>query len=139
LALQLYLDDCAYSHNLAACLREAGHTVVTPADAEISGADDDRHFEYAVLHELIVVTQNPADFEALHKNHPNHPGVIAICLDNDIERDMSDAEIVEALHRLEETYASAGTPLGGGFHILNAWRGLSQQPSGGRKKRRGKK
>ena len=61
MALNLYLDDCADSNLLVDLLRQAGHTVVRPRDAGITGEDDDVHLAYAVGHNLILVTKNPQD------------------------------------------------------------------------------
>jgi predicted nuclease of predicted toxin-antitoxin system len=121
-ALGLYLDDCAFSHSLARLLRQAGHTVTTPADAGLTGSDDDVHFAYAVHQGLIVLTKNPADFHDLHELNENHPGILAVHQDNDVSKDMSDPEIVQAIASLEAVYAQTNTPLANEFHDLNQWR-----------------
>jgi hypothetical protein len=95
----------------------------------------------------VLLTKNPADFLALHLQHPDHSGILVVYQDNDIARDMTDMEIVEAIGRLEASYAAAEAPLAGGFHILNHWRAPAVGPAAaapqegekaGRKKRRGK-
>jgi predicted nuclease of predicted toxin-antitoxin system len=121
LALNLYLDDCVYSKSLANLLRQAGHTVIVPVDAGLTGADDVAHMEYAAGASLVLITKNPADFEILHRLFPKHAGVVAIYQDNDITRDMSDPEIVKALEALESA-SKLGLQLAGEFHILNHWR-----------------
>jgi predicted nuclease of predicted toxin-antitoxin system len=118
-ALNLYLDDCANSDLLADLLTRASHRVVRPADAGTAWADDDVHFAYAVANHLILITKNPGDFEALHQADPNHPGIFAVYQDNDVTRDMTQADIVAAIARIE---AVVGYPIAGEFHNLNAWR-----------------
>ena len=124
MALRLYLDDCAFSHNLRDLLLAAGHHVVVPVDAGLRGEDDDRHFEYAVQHQLILVTKNPGDFSLLHEQHlaqqQAHPGIFAVYQDNDITRDMSDREIVQAIGNVETTYQSAS--VSNQFVSLNQFR-----------------
>jgi hypothetical protein len=120
-ALDLYLDDCANSALLARLLQEAGHRVVRPADAGIAGEDDHVHFAYARTHGLILVTKNPEDFRELHEDDPVHPGIFAVYQDNDITKDMSDADIVTAIGKIEAAVAQ-GYPIASEFHSLNAWR-----------------
>jgi predicted nuclease of predicted toxin-antitoxin system len=124
--LALYLDDCAYSKKLVRLLTAAGHTVVVPAEAGLTGRDDAAHFAYACEHGLIVVTRNAADFHALHEQTlaraADHPGVFAVYQDNNPNRDMSYQEIVAAIGRLEATWSASGQSLGNNFHTLNAWR-----------------
>jgi len=49
LSLALYLDDCAFSHELKRLLIEAGHDVETPDDVHpsLTGEDDAVHFAHA--------------------------------------------------------------------------------------------
>jgi hypothetical protein len=119
--LNLYLDDCADSTLLVDLLRQAGNTVVRPRDAGIMGQDDDVHLAYAVEHNLILVTKNPQDFRILHAQVPNHHGIFAIHQDNDVSRDMSDAEIVAAVGKIEATVLH-GYQIAREFHSLNDWR-----------------
>jgi predicted nuclease of predicted toxin-antitoxin system len=118
LSLKLYLDDCANARTFVRLLQEAGHQVVTPAQAGIAGVADEIHFAYASANGLVLVTKNPSDFHELHQRDRNHPGVMAIYQDNDPTWDMSHADIVRAIANLE----TATVPLPGQFHCLNAWR-----------------
>ncbi len=119
LSLRLYLDDCAYSTLLLGILRNPphNHSVIIPVDAGLRGASDDEHFAYACAHGLIVVTKNPDDFEALHLQHPEHPGIFAIYQDND-PRDMSYGEIAQTIANI----IASGIPIAAVFHSLNQWR-----------------
>ena len=119
LSLRLYLDDCAYSKLLLQILQGPPyqHTVTIPNEAGLRGASDPDHFAYARVHGLIVITKNPDDFEALHRDYPDHPGIFAIYQDND-PRDMSYTEIAQAISSI----VAAGMQIAGAFHVLNRWR-----------------
>jgi hypothetical protein len=95
--------------------------VVRPDEAGIAGEDDDIHLAYAIQHGLILVTKDPNDFEVLHEENPNHPGIFGIYQDNNVEKDMTDAEVVAAIARIEAAIP-LGYPLPGMIHVLNDWR-----------------
>lgn len=118
MSLRIYLDDCAYAKSLVVLLQAAGHQVVVPAEAGTTGQIDEVHFEYAVSQGLILLTKNPRDFEQLHQDSPQHPGILAIYQDNNPDRDMSYGEIVKAIANL----ITAGITFPNSFHVLNAWR-----------------
>ncbi len=120
MSLNLYLDDCAFSHNLRRLLTEAGHDVQVPADAEppLTGAPDSFHLEHARRAGRTLITLNPKDFLALHQEDARHSGILAVYQDNNVLKDMSDQDIVQAIRNLLHT----GVPIEGGFWILNAYR-----------------
>jgi predicted nuclease of predicted toxin-antitoxin system len=118
LTQKIYLDDCAYDRELVRHLRSAGHEVVTPAQAGLTGRADENPFAYAADNGLVLLTKNPDDFAELHAETPSHPGILAIYQDNDPDRDMNYADVVRAIANLE----TASVPFQGTFHILNAWR-----------------
>ena len=124
MSLSLYLDDCSNSDLLADLLRQTGHKVVRPTDSnvDLEGEDDDVHFLFAAKHDFTVITKNPSDFQHLHDLDSNHSGILAVYLDNDPLRDMSDAEIVKAIQNLEAAAQNGGEPVQGRFHSLNNWR-----------------
>jgi hypothetical protein len=76
---------------------------------------------YAAAQRLAIVTKNPADFKTLHDSNQTHFGILAVYLDNDPLRDMSDADIVRAIRNLEEAIVHGGPPIAGEFHTLNDW------------------
>ena len=115
---KIYLDDCSCAKELVGLLQAAGHQVVTPREAGIAGREDEVHLQYAVEQSLVLLTKNPDDFAELHAANPDHPGILLIYQDNDPNRDMSNAEIVQALGNLER----AGIDLKGSCQALNAWR-----------------
>jgi len=123
-ALNLYLDDCANSNLLADLLRQAGHRVVRPTDEEVGleGEDDSVHFDFAAANDLTLLTKNPADFKACHDLDQRHAGILAVYQDNDVSRDMSNAEIVRAIGNIEAAVQQGGSPIAGEFHTLNDWR-----------------
>jgi predicted nuclease of predicted toxin-antitoxin system len=121
-ALALYLDDCAYSRSLKTLLESAGHSVTIPADAGLAGADDEEHFRFAIGHNLVTLTFNAHDFLVLHHRYATHPGVLAVYQDNDVNKDMSDAAIVQAIANLERIAGMGGDPIPNYFHCLNSYR-----------------
>ncbi len=120
--MNLYLDDDIAKPALAMRLRRAGHQVVLPADAGISGASDARHLLFAVQQALVLMTKNHDDYEDLHLLihgvQGRHSGILAVRADNDPSRDMKDGDIARAIARLE----GSGVPVANDFHILNHWR-----------------
>jgi len=76
------------------------------------------HFAHARTNGRVILTKNVRDFEILHNQHPDHPGILVVYQDNDPARDMSYSEIIQAIANLE----SAGVAIVGGFWPLNAYR-----------------
>jgi predicted nuclease of predicted toxin-antitoxin system len=117
-----YLDDDTAARRLVALLANAGHGVVVPADVDLSGAPDTRHFIHAMQQSLVLVTRNHDDFLDLHEvvqaAHGTHPGILIVRFDDDPARDMTPRHIVRAISRLE----SAAVPLQNQVYILNHWR-----------------
>jgi hypothetical protein len=118
--LKLYLDDCAFSHKLRKLLRDAGHDVQAPANVTppLTGADDSVHLAHACREGRAILTMNARDFVALHAHDSNHPGILAVYQDNDPSKDMSYAEIVQAVSNLLETVEDVS----GEFWALNRYR-----------------
>jgi hypothetical protein len=48
----------------------------------------------------------------------HHPGIFVVRKDNNPKRDLNDAGIVRAIHKL----LAAGVPIADQFHIPNQWR-----------------
>jgi hypothetical protein len=65
-------------------LGAAGHDVVTVVRSELgSGASDAEVLAQARADERVVVTLNRRDFFRLHREHPDHRGIIACTSDPD--------------------------------------------------------
>jgi hypothetical protein len=118
LSQKIYLDDCAYHKELVRCLEQAGHQVVTPAQAQIIGRADEVHFRYAADHGLVLLTKNPDDFLELHDKDSKHAGILVVYQDNDPDRGMSHSDVGRAIANLE----NAGVTLPSTVQVLNAWR-----------------
>ena len=65
--MNLYLDDDTAARRLVALLSNTGHAVVVPADVDLTGTPDARHFIYAMQQSLFLVTRNHDDFLDLHE------------------------------------------------------------------------
>jgi hypothetical protein len=118
LSLKIYLDDCASAKELVARLRAAGHQVQTPAEASTAGIEDALHLQHAAREGYVLLTRDADDFAALHAQSQEHAGILAVCQDNDPNRDMTYAEIVRAIANLE----AARVAVAKAYHVLNAWR-----------------
>jgi hypothetical protein len=74
-----------------------------------------------------VVTANVRDFLRLHQTWQQegrpHAGILALYPENNPRRDMTFAQIAQAVSRLER----AGPPLYNTFHNLNMWRESSRR------------
>jgi len=121
-ALNLYLDDCADSTRLYQRLVDAGHSVTRPRDVNLTGADDEVHFNHAANTGLVLVTRNPRDYLDLHGQNRNHAGIFLIYADNDPDRDMGVEQIVAAIGRIEQA-SESGLRIAGEVQVLNQWRG----------------
>lgn len=119
LSLRLYLDDCAFSHQLCKRLIAVGHDVEAPADAipPLTGADDSSQLAYARASNRVLLTFNARDFAELHDQQPDHPGILAVYQDNDPSKDMSYGDIVAAIANLER----ASVAIRGEFWVLNVF------------------
>jgi uncharacterized protein (DUF433 family) len=76
---------------------------------------------YAQQNSLVLVTKNPGDFLALHSQDRNHAGIFAIYQDNNVGKDMTDADVMAAIANVENA-VQYGYHITGEFHNLNAWR-----------------
>jgi predicted nuclease of predicted toxin-antitoxin system len=120
--MRIYLDDNLTDRTLAALLVEAGHTVVQPAAAGLTGASDPRHLEYAIRQGLAVLTSDRDDFRDLHQlvltSGGGHPGIMVVRFENNPARDMKPKHIVAAIGKL----VRFGSPVANQFIVLNQWR-----------------
>lgn len=72
--IRLHLDESVH-HAVAFGLRRRGIDVSLPADAELSGASDERHVTFAFAENRVVVTHD-ADFLRLAAAAVPHAGIV---------------------------------------------------------------
>ncbi|HET89829.1 MAG TPA: hypothetical protein ENN99_03690 [Chloroflexi bacterium] len=116
--MKIYLDDCAYSKRLKRQLEAAGHQVQTPFDAGLSGQPDDVHLGYAAEHGWALLTYNADDFITLHEQSSAHAGLLIVCQDADMTKNMRYADIVQVVQNL----AASDVPIAGQLYVLNYWK-----------------
>ena len=120
--MRLYLDDDMDANMLMSFLQAEGHEVMSLRAVAMRGAEDEAHLRYATAHQCAVVTANVRDFLRLHQTWQeegrHHAGILALYRENNPQRDMTYAQIAQAISRLER----AGLPLQTMFHNLNMWR-----------------
>lgn len=106
--LSLYFDDDFVKHPRAELLRAAGFDVVIPRDVQTVGADDAIHLETAMRLGCVLISHNVADFQRIHRerlsNGLDHAGIILA-----VQRlNLSGAEIVRRLTRIDELFQDIG-------------------------------
>jgi hypothetical protein len=120
--MMLYLDDDSTAVHLVRLLHADGHDVETPAMAGNAGKKDPAHLLHAIRWGRVLLTHNHEDFKLLHDLvrfvSGHHPGILAVCRDNDPTRDLRPKGIVRAIRRL----LAAGMPIPDHLHVLNQWR-----------------
>ena len=117
MSLRLLIDEDSLAKILVKMLRVAGHDVITVNEVGLSGQPDPVVLNYARQNNRILLTHNCRDFEALHQEDPNHPGILLIYENKDYSKDLSRQAIVRALANLE----TASVPLANQFISLNSW------------------
>ena len=120
--MKIYLDDNRADDRLVQLLQKAGHDVETPTDAGLLGASDTRHFEHAIRHDRLVLTNDRDDFRDLHRlilsAAGQHPGVLVVRFERDSRKHMKPGQIGAALKNLEQ----AGAACANEIIVLNQWR-----------------
>lgn len=117
MSLRLLVDEDSQDKVLVKLLRQAKHDIVTANEAGLSGQPDAVVFDYANQQNRIILTLNCRDFEALHRDNPNHAGIFAVYQEADTLKKMSFKAIVRAIFNLE----TANIPLKNQFIALNHW------------------
>jgi predicted nuclease of predicted toxin-antitoxin system len=116
--LRLLVDEDSQARTLVRLLVEAGHDVLTAEVAGLNSLDDAEVFARAIREQRTLVTRNCSDFLALHGEHPEHSGILAIYQDADPSKNMRHAEIVRSIGNVQDS----GVNVAGEFLALNAWR-----------------
>ncbi len=87
--------------------------------------EDDEHLAFAHGHESAVITFDCADFLELHRRWQGqakpHSGIITIYRERDVSRNLTHAQTIVALRKLEVS----GTPIANEFIVLNQWRWIA--------------
>ncbi len=117
MSLKLLIDEDSQAKPLVNLLRSVGHDVLTVNQVGLTSQSDVVVLDYARQNNLVLLTHNCRDFEALHQTDPDHPGILAIYQDADFSKNMSRKEIVAAIANLE----AANIPLANQFIPLNQW------------------
>lgn len=120
--MKLYLDDDLAAPLLARLLRNAGHDTTLPVDVGLSGKNDAVHLKHAALDARAIITANQEDFEDLHELvvalGGHHTGILIVCKENDLKRDLTNHGIVRAIRNL----LAANVPIADQCIVLNHWR-----------------
>jgi predicted nuclease of predicted toxin-antitoxin system len=102
--MNFYLDEDSAKAALIRVLENNGHDVLSASGARMLGTEDPEQFAYAIRHNRVLVTRNHDHFEALPalilEARGHHPGVLAICSDNDPRRDLTPRGIATAIGKL---------------------------------------
>lgn len=117
MSLKLLVDEDSQAKRLVNLLRQAGHDVLTINEAGLAGEDDAIVLDYARQERRLLLTQNCKDFEVLHQENLNHPGILGIYRERQYSKNMNFQEIVKAIANLE----AAMMPLANQFISLNQW------------------
>jgi hypothetical protein len=109
--MRRYRDDDRVANVLISFLQQEGHAVISPRAESMRGVEDAAHLSYATVQQCAVVTANVRDFLWLHQTWQQegrpHAGILALYRENHPRRDMTYAQIAQAVSRLER----AGLPL----------------------------
>jgi hypothetical protein len=87
-------------HAVAQALRRRGIDVETATEAELLGRPDPDYLSYGVVHQRVVVTNDP-DFVELSREHLDHAGVAYYD-----QRRRSIGEVIALLVLMYEVYDS---------------------------------
>ena len=94
MSLRLLIDEDTLAKVLVKMLTAAGHNVITVNEVGLMSKPDLVVLDYARSHNRIVLTHNCRDFEALHLQNQDHPGILVIYENKDYSKDMSRQAIV---------------------------------------------
>lgn len=81
----LYADE-QFPKAVAEKLRSSNHDVLTVQEAARQGDSDEKVLAFAAQQERIVLTINRRDFIRLHRQDPDHAGIVVCKQDHDWQR-----------------------------------------------------
>ena len=103
--LRLLADECILDKLLIQKLKDAGHDVLTVADAELIRKPDSKVLEKAIALNRMIITINCVDFVELAqqkiKRGESHPGILLVYRHNVPAKEMNHDTIVKAIKNLE--------------------------------------
>jgi predicted nuclease of predicted toxin-antitoxin system len=117
LSLRLLIDEDTQAKLLVSILRSAGYDIVTVAEEGLSGASDGAVLAQAHVDSRAVLTRNADDYRELHDTGVKHSGILAIYQSANRLKNMSSADVANALKNLEQS----GLDIRGHFVPLNHW------------------
>ena len=98
MSLKLFIDEDTLAKPLVKNLRKAGHDVVTVNEVGLTSQADSVVLNYAKKNNRILLTYNCRDFEDLHRDNPNHQGILVIYRGADSSKNMSRQDIVRVVN-----------------------------------------
>lgn len=118
LGIRLLLDEDSQAKALVNMLKAEGHDVLTVTEAGLESLDDSSVLAAARSMDRVLLTRNASDFQELHAESSDHPGILAVYRGPDPAKNMAYGDIARAIHNLE----SSSAIIRGQFVVLNAWR-----------------
>lgn len=115
--MKLLLDEDSQGRVFTRLMREAGHDVETVNDAGLVGKPDPVVLAYAKQAGRVLLTRNGVDFAALHQADSAHPGILIEYQHDDISKNMTNAQIVAAIGKIE----ASDWDIRGALVSVNAW------------------
>jgi predicted nuclease of predicted toxin-antitoxin system len=115
--MKLLLDEDSQGNALVRLLRDAGHDIVTVAEAGLAGQDDPAILAYAKNAGRVLLTRNGKDFLMLHQADSSHAGILVEHQDAAPSKNMTYRQIVTAIAKIE----ASGWDLRRELVGINAW------------------
>ena len=116
--MRLLLDEDSLGRLFVRLLQAGRHDVETVTDAGLTGKPDPEVFAHAKQSGRVLLTRNGKDFLPLHEADPDHTGILVEHQDADPAKNMTSAQIVEAIGKID----TSGWDINGEFVSVNAWR-----------------
>lgn len=116
--MRILVDEDSQARVQLDILRSDGHDVIAIGELNKNGTPDLEVFDLAQSLARVLLTHNVEDFYDLHRERPDHRGIMAVYRDADPRKNMSHAQIAAAIRRLEISSVTVARD----FHVLNHWR-----------------
>ena len=112
------MDEDSQARSQLNILRGDGHDVVAVGELEKNGTPDPEIFELAQLLERVLLTHNAEDFHELHRERPEHRGIMAVFRESDPQTGFQSC----SLWRNTRRASGQATPSGSGAFCSSAMR-----------------